>query len=334
MSVPTPVAFRWIEHPAHDESLPACLTNLLAARGASAAYDELLALLGLGNLIAASPAEALGVWPALARDRRLPAVAALLGLVLRPLHPADAARGLSESAEFPLHFRDSYAPLIARALDVGQLVLCWRGWPPPREPLWGVISERHGELLAGHSLWHRGEPMPLIGSAQQCYVVEDYRAPGRPLAAGERFDEARRAALSHWTPCAAAEAASAGPLVGRAAWDAWIGEIAAPSERTRGAAPLARQIADGARALAGARRCAAAWLAQIGPALAPAQRDVATDWARALSCVGDRLEPACEAEDVRIELRSGSAATAARFAAARDAEAAAMQALREAGARG
>jgi len=165
-------AFRWIEQDDQHESLAAALRSVLASRGREVSYDQLIALLGLGTLLTASNDEPVEAWPHLARDGALVAACRLLGVQVRELHPPAAADGLRDSSEFSLHFTDSYLPLIEKALAVGQAVLAWRGWPPPRDQYWGVITQANTSLISGYTLGHGGEPVPLIGPAHQVYVVE------------------------------------------------------------------------------------------------------------------------------------------------------------------
>lgn len=162
------------------ESLAQGLRAVLAAHRVERSYLELVALLGLGARFRVSPAECIAEWVLAAQDVRLVETAALYGLQLREMHPPDAAVGVTRSAEFPAHFRDSYVPLIRRALEHGQPCLARRGWPPPNAAAWGVITAAEGETLLGITSELDGARVPLIGPAVQVYVVEDYR----PVPAG------------------------------------------------------------------------------------------------------------------------------------------------------
>lgn len=330
MTTSTQRAFRWIASPGQDESLAAALVSILAIHDFSVAYGDMVAALGLGNLIAACESEPLCNWPSLARDRRLNAVANAYGLTLRPLHPRAAAEGLSESREFGAHFRDSYFPLIARALAAGQIVLNWRGWPPPREPLWGVITERHDDLLAGCSLWHRSEPMPLIGPAHQCYVVEEFRPPAA-LDASEKFRMARDAALAHWSDESSETGRPGGVLRGEDAWKSWIQEVRSPGARTLDTAPADRQISDGMRVLSAARRTQAAWLREIIPALTNQEADSAQAWADVCITVADVISPwsDLDATSRLCAQNSGNEPICAALTKGFEAEQRGMSALRE-----
>ena len=163
---------RWHEESGQLHSLPLCLRALFEGTADAPSTDEFLAALGLGSLTTApSSSDDFDVlW---GEEAFLPATAALFGIRLRELHPRRTARGLDHSAEFPQHFIDSYVPLIARALEVGQPTLVCRGWPPPRQHEWGLVTRVSGESLAGMTIGHQGEPVPLIGPPLFAYVVEE-----------------------------------------------------------------------------------------------------------------------------------------------------------------
>lgn len=117
-----------------------------------------------------------GGWSTLARDVGLDQAAGQFGVRLREFHPRAAAKNLAPSPEFDAHFRDSYAPLIRRSLDHGQTVLAWRGWPPPADQAWGLITGVHpatGALLGVVS--GVDGTVPLVSAALQCFAVEDVR---------------------------------------------------------------------------------------------------------------------------------------------------------------
>jgi len=157
------------------ESLADALRHIAAERGLQRPYAELVAVLGLGAAVVAKSDEPLELWPTYARDARLVQAAGLYGLHPRPLHPPEATRGLSRSAEFALHFQDSYAPLILEALAHDQPVLAWRGWPAPSSRCWGMVTEERDGRLWGHVTTPGGELTPLIDPAHQIYIVEAQR---------------------------------------------------------------------------------------------------------------------------------------------------------------
>lgn len=117
-----------------------------------------------------------GGWTTLARDVGLDHAASHFGVRLREFHPRAAAENLVPSPEFNAHFRDSYAPLIRRSLDHGQTVLAWRGWPPPADQAWGLITgvdSATGALLGVVS--GVDGAVPLVSAALQCFAVEEVR---------------------------------------------------------------------------------------------------------------------------------------------------------------
>ncbi len=250
-----------------------CRESLAAALHALLARDEieLAAVLGLGAAIVASQAEPPGVWHTLARDVNLLDTAALYGLRLRELHPRGAARELSTSAEFAAHFHDSYLPLIERALAAGQIALAWRGWPPPGENEWGLVTHVEAGVPVGRSV-SLVSPVPLTGPAHQVYVVEERFAVAGPDATA-LFHAALRATRAFWAPAEAADTLARGA----AAWEAWS---ATPGE----------QIRDGVAALAESRRRLADWLARIEPQLDPVLRKTASDWRAVARATAELLQ--------------------------------------------
>jgi len=268
---------QWVEGPEDYESLAVSLRAILAGAGHARPYDELVSALGLGAALAATAGECPALWPTFARDAALPATARLLGLHVRELHPPAAAAHLDESAEFSVHFRDSYVPLIRRALEHQQLALVWRGWPPPAERAWGVVVATHDEQLIGYTVGTGGRMSRLTGAAHQVYVVEEYRP----------------AEAARCTPAALFAHAVA---VARALWH---GQLETASEVATGAQAFARWrelagrpglcacgAADSygcqdrmARVLAAARGCLGTWLRRVGPQLEPSQQPRAAAWA-------------------------------------------------------
>ena len=262
----------WSSVPGCRESLAAALHALLAPRDES----EIAAVLGLGAAIVASETEPPRVWHTLARDLNLIATAAHYGVRLRELHPRGAARELSTSAEFAAHFHDSYLPLIERALAAGQIVLVWRGWPPPAEDEWGLITQVEAGEPVGRSA-SLASPAPLAGPAHQVYVVEERFAIAEPDAAA-LYHAALRASRAFWEPVDAADT----PARGVAAWDAWC-------------ATSLEQISAGVAALAESRRRLAHWLERIEPQLDGDLRKTASDWRAVAHATADLLQrPAVE----------------------------------------
>lgn len=166
------------------ESLADALCRVIGPAAGETEYARVIAVLGLGTLVTASTVEPPAAWPYVARDAALMESSRLLGMRVRELHPPAAAAGLRDSAEFGLHFLDSYVPLIEKALAVGQSVLAWRGWPPPYENSWGVIESCAAAGVAGRCANAQAGAVAMVGPAHQVYVVEARDAP-QPLASDE-----------------------------------------------------------------------------------------------------------------------------------------------------
>jgi len=283
------VGLPWREESNHIESLAVCLRAVLARAGRECTYEELVALLGLGAAVVAAPHDTLGVWCTYARDASLASSAPLYGLRLRPLHPPETAGELYDSPEFAQHFRDSYVPLIEQAVHHGQPVLAWRGWPPPRERMWGVILDVRAGMVIGCTLWHRGQPLPMTGAAQQVYVVEQVD-PTAPVPDPEQaYRHVKQQALAVWDGVWGAAVANV--FTGGRAYQAWQRELAEPSPAFDDSVCLAHQHAALARAIAAARRCLANWLRNLAAGLdADSVRETA-HWARVCDQVADTLEP-------------------------------------------
>ncbi len=260
---------KWIQGPDEHESLAIALRALLATRDSEAAYDELLGTLALGTATVALAGQPVIEWPAHARDVALPATAELFGLRLRELHPTAATIGLESSAEFEMHFRDSYAPLMVRALEARQVCLAWRGWPTPAEREWGVITKADHGGLFGKTVGHADRLIELGGPAWQVYVVEDINTMAiGALTADRLFNHALQVATRSWN---GAYAAMFDALFGYQAYDAWaeVAESAEPEADTRVLASCAHS----------ARRHMGAWLRRIEPKLTTASRPTAQRWA-------------------------------------------------------
>lgn len=266
------VTWRW--QPGEHESLAVCLRAVLAGVGQERPYPELLATLGLGLAVTATGQERPQAWPTYARDLNLPQTGELYGLHIRPLHPPGAAAWLGTSREFPAHFRDSYVPLIVRALEHGQAVLAWRGWPPPADRLWGLIGSWDSEHLSGCCPGHP-EPVRLAGAAHQVYIVEEWRPEEAHWDEPRLFQTAVRHALRFWR----SPPAPADYELGLAAWRSWT----AAAERDAQACSAALTV------LAASRQALADWLESILDRLDAGLHLPARDWAQAARQVAGLL---------------------------------------------
>ncbi|MCG3126904.1 MAG: hypothetical protein CHACPFDD_01759 [Phycisphaerae bacterium] len=191
-------------------------------------------------------------WTGLGRHVQLAPACDLLGVRLRGLHPDWAARGLGTSAEFAAHFRDSYAPLIRRAIQHGQAVLAWRGWEGEPRPEWGLIESSEGDLFLGRGAAD-GAERRLIGPAHLVYVVEAVEPRDEPPCAQRRLDFAVRSARRFWND----EPAEDGVLLGRAAYARWAAAARQPA--------MASDLLAALATVKSARHALARWLAVIGP---------------------------------------------------------------------
>ncbi len=287
------LALPWNPTPEQTESLAICLDALQRSGGPgpvqAPSYRDWVVELGLGALITAAEGECPASWPNLARDIRVEAASNRHGLLLRDMHPPDAAVGLSRSAEFALHFDDSYAPLIRRALAHGQPVLAWRGWDAPGAPLanaWGVIVGEEDERGLGRFVGFAGSDparRALLGPAHQLYVLET-----RSGTASERrlsVAELQRVCAALWEPDAADRL---GVLCGAAAYDALLVALDSPGGcccgQPRGACVIAA-----AQALATTRSLLAQYLTELAGDAASAAQPARTAWIAALQCISDGL---------------------------------------------
>lgn len=147
-------------------------------------FDDLLAAMGLSWMVYAVPDEPnVADWSMYARDAFLIPAGRLFGLTIREIHPPQAARGLDHAAEFEQHFDASYRPLILRALEHGQPVLVWRGWPGERRLWWGVIVASCGQgigfrgaVYPSRDLSVACESHVLVSPPTQLYMVETMAA--------------------------------------------------------------------------------------------------------------------------------------------------------------
>ncbi len=304
-----PIAVRWREESRHYEALAVCLRSLLAGAGRDCAYRDLTVALGLGGLLCAHRHEPLGWWWTVARDARLRDLARELGIELRELHPPEAAVEYEPTPEYTQHFRDSYVPLIEQALDHGHVVLVWGGWPSPRERLWGLITQRRSGMLVGLTLWHNGQPMPLISAARGVYIVEDVRGDGPGWTLGPSAFER----IAAWTVEQWHGRWLEGRCVqtGEAAWQQWTQAVCQPDPGDD--VPLYRQHAQMARVTAAARRQLADWLRAIGPRLTERRVELAAHWAAQCDAVVDLLATwsADEAAHQQFNKPDGAATVAA-----------------------
>ena len=163
------------------EARPFSLTFALQAvarrAGCPVDFDDLHAVLGLSWLFCAVRDEDHPCrWPLYARDAFVIEAARRFGLTLRELHPPQAAHGLRLAPEFDQHFDASYRPIIFRALEHGQPVLAWQGWPGKAELLWGLIERtcQDGVGFRGrvHTSESRTEELLLEHPPVQLYVIE------------------------------------------------------------------------------------------------------------------------------------------------------------------
>jgi hypothetical protein len=161
------------------ESLTRSLACVLRSAGAQVNYYDLNAALGLSWMTVAVPREpCVARWPAYARDFNVLEAGKRFGLRIRDLHPPDVATGLDRAPEYFQHFDASYRPLIERALEHGQPVLAWQGWPVPHEMMWGIITAKSADGV-GFSGVAGGQRVVLATAPIQMYVIEEI-APDRP----------------------------------------------------------------------------------------------------------------------------------------------------------
>lgn len=193
--------------------------------------DSLVAVLALPWLDCAVAAEPdAGRWPAYARDAFLEPAGRLFGLTIRGIHPPEASRGLRASPEFDQHFEASYRPLMLRALEHGQPVLAWQGWPGQHQLAWGLVETASdgGARITGRipGSDENGEDSAnyiLERPAVQVYVIESIAPASPPL--GEVWLLARqhaRIALQNGL------SDRFGITTGPAAYDAWLDQLVHP----------------------------------------------------------------------------------------------------------
>jgi hypothetical protein len=301
--------------PRERETLAAALRIVMARHGATASYGSLVARLGLCGAVVAAPDECIGTWHTYARNAALPLAATSLGLRLRELHPPSAAVGLQGSPEFAVHFADSYVPLIRRACDAGQCCLAWRGWPPPHELDWGVLTGVGDDQP--HGISPNGAEVVLAAPAWQVYVVEDHDRQAAVRGCDAEVGAALLATRAFWQP---ATAASHGVLMGAPAYDALIARIGEPTPCPACGDHSAECLALLLAALADSRRTAQSWLA-TGTGTGGGRW--AERWAEAAGNVARGLSPCGSATTVARLLKDPGARQAVVdvLTAARDVEA-------------
>lgn len=166
-------SIRFLEGPDRHETLALSLMSVATSLRMEIDYHDLCAALGLSCTTVSTRLDpSPGWWMTYGRDAFVESAARLFGLELRNLQPPDVAVDMLAADEFGQHWEYSYKPLIRRALENGQPVLAWQGWPEFRWPLWGVITSTQESDFAGWTLWSQDQPQPLCSPALQCYVVE------------------------------------------------------------------------------------------------------------------------------------------------------------------
>lgn len=167
----------------------------------------------------------LGRWSMYARDAFLVTGARLFGMTIRGVHPPEAARGLPDSPEFGQHFDASYRPLVHRALEHGQPVLAWQGWPGADAVCWGEIVDTSDEGIGLRGRVHAPSEAPttsadvvtLVTPPVQLYVVETlvHRTPEASECLDTARSNARRVLGNDLTD-------RFGVVSGPTAYDSWI----------------------------------------------------------------------------------------------------------------
>ena len=139
--MPTIVAYT-AQSPRPTCSIAFAVHRVAHAAGIELDADDLCSALALPWLFCAAKDDIpAGDGPFLARDMFLIPTAHALGMAVREIHPPAAAHDLHRRHEFRQHFQASYAPIVARALENGQSVLAWRGWPGDAERCWGLVTD-------------------------------------------------------------------------------------------------------------------------------------------------------------------------------------------------
>jgi len=213
-------------------SLTDSLCAVASAAGSPLSRDDLHAAMGLPFMICVPHDDSISPrdWPLLARDVFLVEAGRMFGLGIREVHPPEAAIGLDHMAVFRQHFEASYRPLVARALENGQHVLAWQGWPGEDGHLWGVIQSvddnASGLGISGSTGpalrdgLSTATSVPFSEPPVQLYVVETTAAtaPGADDLWETVRHQARHALANE---CGARFAATTGPE----AIDRWIDRL-------------------------------------------------------------------------------------------------------------
>jgi hypothetical protein len=265
------------EGPQEYESLALSLRAVASAAGTDLDYDDVCAALGASFTAVSTVAEASpGWWMTFGRDVFIEPAARLFGLHLRDLHPPDVAVDMLSAEEFGQHWELSYKPLVRRALENGQPVLAWHGWPDYRWPFWGVVTAQAGQDFEGTTLWAGGERQLLAQPALQCHVVErcePFLPPrDRLLAmamehADACMNRAPYAAVACHVSCTAI-------VTGPAAFDAWEHWLEARARADRPDEGAWNDHRQHAEFLASARQSAALFLRRIQQVVPTDRRDV------------------------------------------------------------
>lgn len=289
---------RITETPGQTESLALSLQAIAASQSVELDYDNLCAALGASFATVSTLFEAMpGWWMTYGRDLFLEPAARLFGFWLRPLQPPETALALPTAEQYPQHWELSYVPLIRRAIENGQPVLVWRGWPDSRGAFWGVITQATEAGLAGTTLWSHGELVPLSAPAMQCYVVEGFDGGEAPC------DQLLSMALQHADAFLnrapfAPPIGDPGPaqvVTGPAAFDAWEHWFQGDGVLQPGAADEQRQHAEFVSA---SHRSATRFLRSVQTLVGEALATTMTDAIEYADAVVQWLEESRDAEAV------------------------------------
>lgn len=303
------------------ESLAWSLQAVCRWAGWEIPYSSLTAVLGLSFLTTSTGRDddCVCQWPTYGRDVLLLEAAAGLGLRLREAHPPEAARGLDRAPEFAQHFEASYRPMVLGAIENGQPVLAWQGWPEDRRMMWGVITEasEDGIGLAGTTVGAGGQTVALVEPPVQLYVVEE-AAPEQP---GERQVLRLAVEAAHRVLHESMDQRW-GIVAGGEAYDLWADRVERNAACPQGGDKNARCHRLLARAVSGARQTGVDCLARGRQVLAADSRLLANTVTAQLHAAIDCLAVACDPERVEVLMRTppGRASLAAGVRAARDLE--------------
>jgi len=186
-----------VEKPAEAyDSLVAALRGLFGAYGRELSHETLAAVTGCGFMTSfAEEAPARQQWNVYGRHAFVESAARLFGMRLRPLHPPGAAPIPDQPVEYDGHFRDSYLPFVAAALERDEPVLAWMGWPAPLAHLWGIVTQinPHTGQCVGVTAYDNAQSEVMTRAPVQVYAVQDYTETEPPA------DVLLRAVLAHAT---------------------------------------------------------------------------------------------------------------------------------------